>query len=160
MRTLWSDHNLPINGLAPVADAFAGTINSDVVDVSEAHQLAFLVWWGVGATGTTTFTVEACDDTTPTNTTAVAFWSRRVSDHQSSDVLSARTSRAAAGFTTTAGSNQMYLIEVDPSVLAAAGYRYVRLHGVESVDNPILGGILVLLGELRHPAETPNSMID
>lgn len=157
---LFSEENLVINGLAPVADAFAGTVNSDVIDVSEAHRLTFLVWWGVGATGTTTLTVEACDNVTPSNTTAVAFKSRRVANHQSSDVPTAPTARAAAGFTTTAGSNQLYIIEVDPAVIAATGYRYARLHAVESVDSPILGGILVVLSQLRVQQETPASMID
>jgi len=149
-----------INGLAPVADAFAGTVNSDVIDVSEAHGLTFVVWWGVGATGTTVLTVDACDDTTPSTTTAVAFKYQRVSNHQSSDVPGAVTAATSSGFTTTAGSNQLYLIHVDPDVLAATGYRYARLHGVESVDSPLLGGILAVLHDLRVQQAIPASMID
>lgn len=149
-----------INGLAPVADAFAGTINSDVVDVSEAHGLTFVVWWGVGATGTTVVTVQACDDVTPTTTSAVAFKYQRVSNHQTSDVPGAVTAAAAAGFTTVAGSNQLYFVHVDPAVLAATGYRYARLHAVESVDSPLLGGILVVLHDLRVQQAIPASMID
>lgn len=160
MKGLFSEECLVINGLAPVADAFAGTVNSDVIDVSEAHRLTFLVWWGVGATGTTLITVEACDNTTPSNTTAVAFKSRRVSNHQSSDVPGAVTARTSAGFTTTAGSNQLYIIEVDPAVIAATGYRYARLHCVEQVDSEVLGGILAVLSELRVARATPLSMID
>ncbi|MDO8630322.1 MAG: hypothetical protein Q7R41_07500, partial [Phycisphaerales bacterium] len=79
---------------------------------------------------------------------------------QSSDIPSAVTDRAAAGFTTTAGSNQLYIIEVDPSVIAATGYRYARLACVESVANAVLGGILIVLSDLRLAQATPASMID
>ena len=160
LTSLFSERNLVITGLAPVADAFSGTVTSDVVDVSEAHRLTFLVWWGVGATGTTLITVEACDDTSASNTSAVAFKSRRVSNHATSDVYGAVTARTSSGFTTTAGSNQLYVIEVDPAVIAATGYRYARLKCVEQVDSPILGGILVVLSDLRVKQETPASMID
>ncbi len=61
-----------IKGLDPVADAFAATVSSDVVDMSEFSRVLFVVHVGVGATGTSTFTVEACDDIVPTNTTAIA----------------------------------------------------------------------------------------
>ncbi|MDO8704070.1 MAG: hypothetical protein Q7J84_03910 [Sulfuricaulis sp.] len=156
---LFSERNLVINGLAPMADAFAATVYSDIVDISEAHQLTFLVWWGVGAAGTTTLTVEASDDISAGNVSAVAFRSRRI-NFASSDVIAAVTARAAAGFATTAGSNQMYLIEVDPQVLAASGYKYARLKCVESVDAELLGGILVILSDLRVQKPTPDSMID
>ena len=160
MNCLLSECAHIVNGLAPIADAFAGTVYSDVIDVSEAHGLSFLVWSGVGATGTSTITVEACDDTTPTTTSAVAFKSQRVSNHQSSDVPGAVTARAAAGFDTTAGSNQIYLIHVDPQAIAATGYRYARLKMVEVVDSPVLGGILAILHHLRVQRATPLSAID
>lgn len=158
--TLFSEKNHIISAKAPVADAFAGALNTDVIDVSEAHGAAWIVFWGVGATGTTVITVEACDDIVPTNTTAVAFKYRRVSDHSSSDVPGAITAAAAAGFTTTAGSNQIYIIEVDPAVIAATGYRYARLVCTESVDSPILGCVLAVLHDLRVKAATPLSAID
>lgn len=160
MNSLWSERNHIVTGLAPVADAFSGTVYSDVVDASEAGRVTFVVGWGVGATGTVTLTVEACDDTTPSNTSAVAFKSRRISDTTTSDVPGAATDRTSSGFTTTAGSNQKYLIEVDPAVLAASGYRYVRLKSVEVTDSPILGYIDVILSNLRISQATPTSMID
>ena len=85
-----------INGLSPVADAFSGTVYSDVIDASQALWLTFIVYWGVGATGTTTLTVIPCDDTTPSNRgTAVAFTSRNLT---AGDVWGNATARAAAGF--------------------------------------------------------------
>lgn len=160
MARKWSDENLIIMGLQAVADAFAGTVSSDVIDCAEAGRATFIRHQGAGATGTSTLTVEACDDTVPTSTTAIAFKSKRVANTASSDVPGALTTRAAAGFDTTAGANQMYIIEVDPALVRDAGYRYVRLKNVEVVDSPVLGGILCVLSQLRHEQATPTSQID
>lgn len=134
-------------GLDPIADAFAGaTVNSDVVSMRNHKRVLFVVHIGVGATGTSTFTVEACDDVVPTTTVAIPFWSREI---LTGDTESAITRRAATGFVCTAGSSKIILIEADAADLAELGpdYGYVRLDAAESVDSPVLGGILIVLGE-------------
>lgn len=148
-----------IKGLDPVADAFAGTVASDVVDLSNHQSALFILHKGVGATGTSTITVEACDDIVPTNTTAVPFYSKNIT---STDVQGAVTPRAATGFVTTAGSSQMYAIQVHAEELANVGYRYVRLKAVEVVDSPVLGGIAIALCNPRFggSAGTSHSEID
>lgn len=135
-----------ITGLAPVADGFSATVYSDVIDLVNFAKAVFVVLTGVGTTGTSTLTVEACDDTTPSNVSAVPFYSRT---YANSDVPGAVTSRAATGYTTTAGSNRIEVIEVDAEALLASGYRYVRLKAVESANDPVLGGILVMLCDPR-----------
>ena len=136
-----------VHGLAPVADAFAGaTVNSDVVKAN-CEAVLFMVYKGVGTTGTSTVTVEACDDVTPSNTTTVPFYYR---SNTSSDTWGAWTSAAAAGFTTTAGSNHIYQIWVDAAELAEEGYEYVRLDMAEVADDPVLGGILIGLVNPRY----------
>jgi len=146
-----------IKGLDPVADAFAGTVASDVVDVSNHGGALFIVYKGVGATGTSTITVEACDDVTPSNTTAVPFYSKSIT---ATDVQGEMTARAAAGFTTTAGSSQIYVIAVDSQELASAGYKYVRLKAAEVVDSPVLGGIAIALFDPRFGGSASNTAID
>jgi len=134
----------PVVGIYPVADAFSATVYSDVINASQAQWITALVYWGVGATGTVTLTVIPCDDVTPSNRgTAVAFTYRRYATD--TDVAGASTAAAAAGFTTTAGSDQVYAIEIDPAVLGASGYKYVQIKSVESVDSPLLGGITFLV---------------
>lgn len=145
-----------VKGLDPVADAFASTVSSDVVSMANAHAVTFIIYKGVGTTGTSTVTVEACDNTTPSNTTAVPFRSRACT---SGDTWGALTQRTTAGFTTTAGSSQLYAIEVDANDLASTGYKYVRLKCVESVDDPVLGGILVVLHKLRYPRAITGTQI-
>ena len=128
---------------APVADFLAGTKNSDVHNMAQFDGAMFVLHWGVGATGTTVITVEACDDVTPSNTTAIVFWYREI---KTGDTDGAWTKATTAGFTTTAGSNHIIQIFVSASDVAAAsvnstvGNKYVRLHSVEATDNPILGG--------------------
>ena len=130
-------------GLDPIADAFAGaTVNSDVVSMRGYGRALFVVHIGVGATGSSTFTVESCDDVTPTTATAIPFWSREI---LTGDTESAITRRAAAGFVNTVGSSKIILIEVDAADLVA-GDAFVRLDAAESVNDPVLGGILVILG--------------
>lgn len=144
-----------VNSLPPVADAFAGTVYSDVVEAM-GQSVSFLVYRGVGTTGSSTITVQACDDTTPANSTAVPFVYR---EYTSSDVPGDWTAATAAGWTTSVGSNYMFEVKVDPGELAALGYGYVRLKAVESVDDPVLGGILVIIEDLRY-REQPESLID
>lgn len=143
-------------GLAPVADAFAATVSSDVVSMANHNRARFIYVWGVGTTGTLTLTVEACDDVTPSNTTAIPFRYRKTT---AGSAPGAWADVAATGILTTAGSNQMYELEVDAAAVAAgasgAGRGFVRSKSVESVDSPILGGILIEMLEPRHSGPTP-----
>lgn len=142
-------HFVPL--LRPVADALSGTVASDEINMSDAHAVTFFIHWGVGATGTVTVTVEACDDTSATNTTAIPFKYRR---NSATDVFGALTDATTAGFTTTAGSAQTYVIEVDANQMADTGYKYVRLKTVEVVDSPILATTFALVQIAKPRAVT------
>lgn len=144
-----------IKGLDPVADAFSGTVTSDVVNMESLDKVLFLVHVGVGATGTSTFTVEACDDVVPTNVDAVPFHYRQIT---TGDTEGALTRAAEAGFTNTAGSSKLVAIEVDASDLGPTGYGFVRLKAVESVDSPVLGGISII-GQSRIPSSSKATAI-
>jgi hypothetical protein len=139
-----------IKGLAPVADAFAGTVVSDVVDMSDFNRIVFCQFTGVGTTGTSTITVEACDDIVPTTTSAVPFHSRSITG---ADTEAAVVARAAAGYTTVAGSARIELVEIREDALSALGYRYVRAKFVEVADDPVLGAILIF-GDAKLKAST------
>lgn len=145
-----------VKGLDPVADALAGTVASDVVNLTNHNSAIFLIYKGVGATGTSTITVEACDDVTPSNTTAVPFYYKAIT---STDVQGAVTAAAAAGFALTAGSSQMYAVEVNAQELMSAGYKYARLKAVEVVDSPVLAGIVIALTGPRMGPSATNSAI-
>ena len=136
-------------GLPPVADFGAAGVSSDVVDMSGHNKVMFVIQRGVGATGTGVLTVEACDDVTPTNTTAIPF---RYLEVDASDVLGTLTEAAAAGYTPTAGSNFIIQVEVDAVEVRKAGatFEFVRLTLTETTDSPVLAGIIIVLGEPRY----------
>lgn len=132
-----------VNGLAPVADftGGAGTVYSDVVNMKNFGKTVFIVYTGAEAVGTQTITVQACDDVTPSNRSAVPFYYRT---YDNSDVPGALTAATATGFTSTAGANRIHVVEVDSEALIASGYGYVQLKSVEVVNDPVTGGILIM----------------
>lgn len=143
-------------GLVPVADFLAGTKSTDVINMKDHNRIRFILYWGVGITGTSTITVEACDNVTPSTTSAIAFKYREtltVSDP------GAITSATSAGFLTTAGSNRIVEVEVTAADLNASGYGYVRLTAVEVTASPRLGGCLIELLEPRHAGATQLSAV-
>lgn len=144
-----------VKGLDPVADAFSGTVYSDVVKLAEYAHVAFILFKGVGLLGTSTITVEACDDAAGNNPVAVPFKYQAYTG--SDDLPGAVTAATTAGFTTTAGSSQLYVIKADSQSLA--GKAWVRLKAVEVVNDPVLGGILIELCGPRFATDIPNTAI-
>lgn len=138
-------------GIGAVADAFSGTVYTDIFNVSNYKQTMFLIHKAVGTTGTSTITIEASDDVSGSNVSAVAFRYRKST---TLDTWGALTDATASGFTTTAGSDQLYEITVDNDALGVTGYKYLRLKAVEVVNDPVLGGVIVHLGLPRYPQAT------
>lgn len=141
-----------VNALAPIADAFAGTVYPAGVKVAEIGRACFIVQKGVGTTGTSTLTILAGDDASPLNETAVAFHYRRVQSDNTT--IGAVTAATSAGFDTTAGSGDMYILEIDTQALAASGYKYVHLKAVEVTNSPVLLSVLFIGTELRYADST------
>lgn len=155
MATSAFQNNHSTIGLAPVADAFAGTVYSDVVSLSGHNEALFTVIKAVGATGTSTITVQACDDFTPSNRSAIPFVYRVCT---TPDTWGEWTVAAATGFTTTAGSNQLYEI-VARAENCPAGYPNVQLKAVEVADSEVLGGILITMGTPKYGGESQGTVI-
>lgn len=153
MSTKFEMHVVP--ALYPVADAFAGTKTTDVIEV-QGEGVLFTRIDGVGTTGTSTITALACDDTTPSNTTAVPF-KYRIST--TPDTWGVWTEATTSGFTTTAGSNQVYQIWVPAEEMASTGYGYIQLSLVEVADSPVVGCVLAQVIGGRYK-EAPESYID
>lgn len=141
-------------GINAVADAFASTVYSDVVNAKNYDKVVFIAHHGVGATGTSTFTVLAGSDAAdpPTASTAIPFKYKVMS---TSDTEGALTAATTSGFLSTAGSNQIYWIEVDCDELGDTGYNYLCLKCVEGTDSPRLGGVLILMYGGRFQQDVP-----
>lgn len=146
-------------GKAPVADFAAGGTVSDVVSLKRHNRVRFIVFWGVGTTGTITLTVLACDDVVPSNTTAVPFWYQINNAGVQGDVTYQGT--PATGVVNIAGSNQIMVVETTAALIgaAAAGRSYAQLNVAETTNDPLLGGILVELLEPRHADGDPQSAL-
>lgn len=144
-----------IQGLAPVANAFAGTVYSTVVKMANSAWARFILSKGVGATGTATITIEACDDAAGTNPVAIPFAYQAYTG--ADDVPSAIVKATAAGFATTAGSSQLYDIQVDSQYMQGKGW--IRLKSVEVVASAVLGGILIELEDMRYQSEIPTTQL-
>lgn len=142
-----------VKGLDPVADAHNGAPGSDVIDMAPFQRIVFLMYRGVatGGTAAPTYTVEACDDTTPTNTTAIAFYYRKS--------LGGVTLATTSGFQATAGSSAIDVLEVREDALSASGYRYIRVKVAETVNDPVVA-CMVVLGERKDQANTYPTVTD
>lgn len=141
-----------VNALAPIADAFAGTVYPAGVNISGIGRACFVIQKGVGTTGTSTITLVAGDDSSPLTETAIAFHYRRIASDNTT--IGAVTAATTSGFTTTAGSGDMYIIEVDAQALAATGYKYLHLKAVEDTDAAVLLGVLFIGTDLRFADDT------
>lgn len=155
-QRILTQHGHITAGLVPVADAFSGTVRTDVYSMKNQHAVEFLIFKGAGALGRSTITVNACDDVVPTNRTAIPFRYRAMTTF---DTWGALTDATTAGFTTTAGANQLYEIIVDAQQLGDTGYSYVELTAVESVDDPVTGCILTIFPQPRQEQATPATVL-
>ena len=139
---------------SPVADALAGTIYSDVVDMSGFNECTFMIIRGVGATGTSTVTIEGCDDFAPSNTEAVAFEYAHVATNETNGAWVQATT---AGFETTAGSHGITMVRVKGDNLTS-DYPKVRLKAVEATNSPVLASCIIMLTEPRYDKSVPDAV--
>jgi hypothetical protein len=156
--TALTDKLHAVQALAPDSDLFNGDPSTDWLNTKFYKSVLFVVAIGVGATGTATITANMAEDASGTGSTAIPFTYKRVADTTSSDVPGARTSATASGFTTTAGSNQLYLIEVDAEDLDSDS-PFVNLTLTEGVDSPVDAGVTAILGEPRYAGDTAKTAI-
>ena len=75
------------------------------------------------------------------------------------DVEGAITDATTTGFVTTAGSSHVYMIEASSEEMGDTGYGYVRLTAVESANDPVLGGIMILGLGSRYAQDVPATAV-
>ena len=135
-------------GLSPAADTLAGTKYTDVVNAGLADETTFLVFHKGGTTGKSTLTVQACDNVTPSNRSAVAFRYRRMTTG-ASDTWGDISDAEATGIDTVPGEDTIIEISVKSSELTA-GYPFVQLKAVEAVDDPVVAAIIIIQDGVRY----------
>ncbi|MGB0437662.1 MAG: hypothetical protein ACPGIJ_11925 [Mycobacterium sp.] len=148
-------NDLSSSVLEPVANAAADMYNgdpaTDVVSTTNYHGVRFEITEGAGATGTATVTVEECTGTDGTGATAIAF---RYRVKAGTAAWGAWTAATASGFTTTAGANYLYEVDVASDELSD-GSPYVRLQLTEVVDSAVVGAVNARAYRARFASEPP-----
>jgi len=142
-----------VTAIAPNADLYDTAQTTDWISLKNYNSIMFVIQHGVGTTGTATITVKMASDASGTGATAIPFTYRRVAATGTSDVEGATTDATASGFTITAGSNQVYIIEVNAEELDNTK-PFVALTATEVVNSPVAGAILAILGQARYPGST------
>jgi hypothetical protein len=140
-----------IGGLAPNADFADSTVYTDVFEVL-GEGAYFLIWYGTNASsGASTLTIEACDNTTPSNQTAVVFYYRSSTTF---DTWGSWAAATTAGITVGGSADSAWQIWVDAAELASEGYGYVRAKMVESTNQAADG---VITAYVVNPPVQPQS---
>lgn len=149
MNGLFTEEVKVVKGLAPSVDLIAGGVATDVVNMEGYQKAVFLFYLadaaGGGALGVGTFTVDACDDTTPSTTAKMPFVHRKLTTGVSEVISSPAFKTAAESVATIAGESTIHIIEVDAADLTSSGYSYVRLAIAETENDPVMGCCIVLL---------------
>lgn len=156
------DHHI-VNGVYPIADAFDTSKTSDFVSMSNYRRLTGIIHTGVATGGTAngTVTVLASAVAAGSSTTAIPFKYRVCASSTSVDTWGAMTDATASGFSMTAGSNYMYEIEVaaEDVEFNAAGKPFVAIKVTESTNDPVVGGIILILSDPRYLQAVPVTAI-
>ena len=148
----------PVLGLTLTADVTAG-VASKPICMGTYQKVVFLlaIKPSSSTTGRVTVTVEACDDTVPTNQTALDFSVYKNELAGTADDFGARVDCVAAtGFATPANVTALYAVEVRADKLVASGYSFVRLKCAQLVSDAMNGCIIALAG--GGPEGDPDTM--
>jgi len=161
------DHHI-VAAFYPVADAFAGGIDTDVICLRDYRRATLVIMTGaIEDSGISNLvTVNACTDAAKTGATAMAFHSRRCLSSTTVDTWGALTSRSSSGhnFATATGgavANNMWFLEVSAedvrAALADADFVYATI--AETANKTITAGGLWILSEPRYPQGVPLTAI-
>jgi hypothetical protein len=160
-----TEHNF-VQGIVPVADAFAGGVSTDVVSMKNYNRVTFIIITGaIEDSGISNVCkVQACDDTTPSNTTDITFYRNSLPWSTTVDTWGALALAPSTGYnfmTGTAAANAVHIATVTSDMLEAQapGYEYVRLNVAETVNKTITATVLIMLSEPRYGQAVPLTVI-
>ena len=152
MQGFFSEHCHIVNGIVPAADAFAGGVASDIVNLKLYSGVTFLIMTGASTTAAGVVTVQAGTSVSAA-TNAVPFKYRTILAPATTNVPSALTQATSSGFTITASkANSFYIVEVLAEDLLAGGYSTCKLNVTEPVDDPQAACVVAILHGPRYDA--------
>lgn len=144
-----------VNAIAPV-DINGAAVNSDVWSMGKYSHASIVL--SLGVTGAaTTFTLEECDDFTPTNSTAIVFdyFAETVAG---GDTVIARATATTSGIAASTNDGVFYVIEIDASQLSD-GFPNLRLV-LSDPSAATLATCIVFLSGARYGGElSPTAIV-
>lgn len=148
------DHHI-VAGLYPKADLFDTAATTDWISMRDHRRITFVISTGVATGGTAngTVTINASTVAAGSSPVTVAFRYRACASSTTVDTWGALTSAATTGFSMTAGSNYIYIVEVNAEDIQAALAEadFVSLTVTEVTNDPIVASVIAILSEPRYP---------
>lgn len=140
-----------VNALPPIN--ITGGKFTDVWSMKKHSHVSIIIQIGVSSAAFLAVILNACDNFTPSNRTALAF-SVYKEETAAGDTLGARTAVASAGMTPSANDNVMYVIEFDADDLPD-GFDYMEV-SLTNGTNSVIGSVVAILSGQRY-AGTENA---
>lgn len=134
--------------LGPTADYNGSTFDSDSINMKNYSDVSIFVSHKGGTTGKSTLTLLASAASDVSSTTALAFAYRRKTTGASA-VWGAIQAATSAGIDTVPGEDTLIEIFVKSDALPD-GKPFINIHGVEAVNDPVVGAIFAILGGSRY----------
>jgi hypothetical protein len=147
-------HSCPSGVIAANEDIYAGGFDSDVINMKNAETAVFMIIQNAGPTGTASIQIFACSNATPSATAAITFKYKRIT---SGDTQGNTTESKL--LRTTAGADQVYVIEVEAAKLAEQGYGYVQMNVGEADNSPVDGAVISFLTGLRSAEDNLSTQL-
>lgn len=161
---LFNHHIVP--AFVPVADAFAGGINTEAVSLADYRRATLIVLTGAIEDGDVSnlVTLEACLTAAGGTPVAVPFRHRVQLYSTSVDLWSALALAAATGYNfsdNNAVANAVWMAEVlaDELEVANPGAKFLRAVIAETVNKTITAAGLWILSEPRYGSDVPQQAI-
>jgi len=146
-------HICPSANQAKGEDVFESNTTTDIVHLDHYRECTFFVIKLAGAAGTATATIESCDDTTPSTSTAIAFTYREVTAPNTHGAWTAATS---SGVSISAGADEIWEFNVKANGLNSTD-EYVRLVLTEVDSTAVDGAVMCLLTDPRYIDSDPDT---
>lgn len=155
-----------VPAFVPVADAFAGGINSEAVALRDFQRATLIVLTGAieDAGISNLVTLEACTAADGTGHVAIPFRSRQLPYTTSVDLWTALTARASTGYNyalAQAVANGVWMAEVTADEVEAGldGAVFLRAVIAETANKTITAAGLWILEGARYPQAIPPTVI-
>ena len=164
---VFSEKNKIVNVLIPVADAWAGDVQSDVVNLENYNKCTFIIATGVSAANTDGVVTVQAGVSNAVCATDIVFKYRTqiaaVPPADGSDIPSTLTDATVTGFAMTAAKGGgVYIIEVNAADVAAgiAGGDHCAVTVTEDSAGAQTACVIAILSEPRYAQDVLATAID